>query len=512
MRPIAPVPCPVLEPQSDRDAAPPTRREALARIGTWALASTLPAAIAACGGGGDPITPVSAAPAPAPAPGPAPAPPPPAPPAGTPLGRLKAALAAPAIGAATLRLSVTQGAGNTVATTLGAGAVFMPPMDNPQRQTLATVPQLWGFRRDLWRAQPGAVIGSVVYPMSRDHIAATSGSNGVCGLHFHFDGAAFEMLLAGTTVQVTLIVDGRYASDRTIGTVLDAGVPGAPLATPNTLVRFDFGTRAARKVSVYATSTQGPCALVVGAADRIEPWDRSGEAAFAVMTESYGQVASPHWGGTGPFWEAAALLGIPHLDRDAIGGTGYAPNNATAETRNPGNAFGARLPSNVDASPDLFLTAGSLNDNNSVAALPLYASGAEARAAFDAAVAGYYRDLRSALPNAVLAATGPWAPRQSIPTDPVARSKAETIRLALRSVGGPWVFLDNLGGGWSNSAGASATTGGPWQTGTGRVGAPAGDGNADTDLSSDGVHPSETGSLRMATRIAADLRAAIEAL
>jgi len=487
------------------DAAALSRRQALGRIGAWAAACAVPVSLPGCGGGGDPIAPVSHAPAPTPAP---------APPAGPSLRRLKAALSVPSPpGAPAAPINVSQGASNTIASSFGVRATFIPPLDDPQQPNLGTVPQVWGYRRELWHAQTGAVImGHTVYPMLREHRSATNGSIGVCGLHFMFDGRAFELLVAGVGSHITLVVEGRYAATRTIETTLDAGLPGTPLSVPNTLVRFDFGSAAARKISLYATSSQGPCALVFDSADHVVPWDRSADASFAVMTDSYGQASSRHWGPTGPLWEAAAALGLPHLDSDAIGGTGYAPNNATVETRNPGNAFVSRLVTSVDAAPDLFLTAGGLNDNNSVAALPLYASTADARAGFEAAVARYYRDLRTALPNAVLAATGPWAPRQSIPTDAVARSKAETIRAALVAAGGPWVFLDNLEGGWSNSAGASAAAGGPWQTGTGRVGAPAGNGNADLYLSEDGVHPNEAGVVYLADRIATDLRAAIGAL
>jgi lysophospholipase L1-like esterase len=331
-------------------------------------------------------------------------------------------------------------------------------------------------------------------------------------VHFNFDGAAFEVLFAGTEVQVTLVADGQYTTSRIIQTRLSTGVAGAPLSAPNTWVRFDFGSAAIRQISIYARSSQGPCAIAVAANDLLEAWDRSGEASFGAMADSYGGAFAPHWGVSGPFWEAAALLGIAHLDQDAARGTGYAPNNANVDARNPGNAFRARLASNVNALPDLFLSAGGINDNNSIAAPPLYASAADALAGFNAGVAGFYQDLRAALPVAVLAATGPWAPRQVIPTDPVAQSKADTIRAALQAVGGPWVFLDNLNGGWVNSAGAFSAPEGPWQTGTGNSGAPAFDGNGDLYLAADGVHPSEAGNVYLGTRIAEGLRAAILAL
>lgn len=487
-----------------------TRREVVKRLCALATPPAAAAWLAGCGGGEPAPTPASPEPQPAPAP-PVPAPPPPPPPPAT-LIRLKAALQRAPLTVNADPITVTQGSGNSVASSFGAGALIYPPLANPDALSLATVPQVWGHRHELWRLESGAVIaGHVVYPVSRSHPAATLGSGGPCGLHFVLDGAAFEILFAGTDAQITLLADGHYMAPKLIRTTLSAGVAGAPLSAPNCFARFDFGSRAVRRISVYAVSSQGPCAIAVDAGAQLQPWDRSGEASFAGMADSYGGGAGPNWIG-GLFFEAAALLGIPHLDLDAIGGTGYAPNNTNADTRNPGNAFPARLPSNVDAAPDLFLTAGGINDNNSAAALPLYASAADALAGFNAGVSSHYRALRAALPDAVLAATGPWKPRQTTPTDPVEQSKADTVKAALREVGGPWVFLDNLNGGWVNSAGASAPPTGPWQTGSGNSAAPAGDGNGDLYLSADGVHPNEAGLLYLGTRLAMDLRAALLAL
>lgn len=489
-----------------------TRRLALQRLCALMAAPAAPLLLASCGGGGGDADSEPAPVAPAP---PAPAAPPlpaPVPSARTPLGRLKIAIGQPALSVSADPVSVSQGAANSASPALGTSAVVIPPLTNPSGQTLATAPQVWGFKRNLWTAQAGAVIGSVVYPMSRNHPAATTGSNGVCALHVVFDGRAFEILFAGSNTRVTLVADGRYMAPQVIQTTLDRGVPGALLSAPNTFVRFDFGTATSRQISIYAVSSQGPCAIAVAATDRIEPWDRSTEASIASMADSYGGAPSPNWGVSGPFWEAAALLGIPHVDLDAIGGSGYAANNTNVETRNPGNAFRARLPTSVDAKPDLFITAGGINDNNSIAAPPLYATVAEAFAAFNAGVASYFADLRTALPDAVLAAVGPWAPREVVGGDPVALSKADAIKGALQAAGGAWIFIDNLRGGWSNSAGASAAGFGPWQTGTGNSGTPRGDGNGDLYLAAEGVHPNAAGSLYLGTRLATDLRAAIMAL
>ncbi len=471
-----------------------TRRLALGRM--LAVAAVPAAWLAGCGGsddGGDSVAP------------------PPALPTTPALARLKAALAsAPLVTSPTL-ITVTQGHENSAASSFGAAALIYPTLGTPE-QSLADIPQVWGHRRELWihESNGARIEGHDVYPVHRPHRAATLGSAGICGLHFELDGSAFELLMAGRQTAITLIVDGRYMAPQLIETTLDVGIPGVSLAAPNKFVRIDFGSRARRRISVYATSSQGPCALAVAVQDRLSPWDRSGEASFAAMADSYGGGKGVNWRG-GPFWEAAALLGIPHLDLDALGSTGYAQIATNGDSFHVGNTFPNRLPSSVDALPDLFLTAGGINDNNSLA-LPPYATAAAAQAGFNAAVTRHYRDLRAALPGSVLVALGPWAPQQFTPTHPVAQSKADAIKAALIAAGGLWVFLDNLNGGWVNSAGASAPASGPWQTGTGNTGALAGDGNGDLYLSADGVHPNEAGCLYLGTRIASDLRAALTAM
>ena len=482
-----------------------SRRHAMRHMFAWAAAAAAGAPLAGCGGGSG----GSEAPAVS-------APPPVSPPVTPPptrsaaLRRLLAALQAAAPTLRPLPPTVTQGAGNDTASTFGAGAQVWPPLLNPAAASLAMVDTVWGFRRDRWsvpRAGQAAIAGQVVYPVTRKHRAATLGSEAVCGLHFMLGGSAFEVLLAGSNPNITLRVDGQCATSALIERSLSNGVAGPPLNQPNAWVRVDFGSEQLRRVSLYARSSQGPCAIAVAAGDRLQPWDRSAEASMSFMSDSYGGASGPLWGVGGVFWEAAALLGIPHIDGDAIGGTGYAPNNIPV-SGNAGNAFPARLASSVDTAPDLFITAGGINDNNSLA-LPPYATAQAARDGFNAAVSGYYTQLRAALPQSVLVALGPWAPRQATPTDAVAQSKADTIRAALVAAGGPWIFLDNLSGGWSCSSGAVSAGSGPWQTGTGNSAAPAGDGNGDLYLAADGVHPNAAGALHLATRMATDLRQAL---
>ncbi len=477
----------------------PARREALLRLLAWAAAAPLTGCSASLEGDAPAVA----------------SPPPPS--GSTAISRLKAALLQTPLQASTATLTLTQGSGNSPVSGFGATAQVLPAFNSANTASLATVAEVWGFRRDTWSVPaPGAaaIAGVPVFPVQRSHPAATRGSEGVCALHFSMQGRALEVLFAGTQVNLTLIADGLVLAGGFISTTLADGVAGAALNAPNTFVRIDFGTAAPRRLSLYARSSQGPCAIAVAGDDSVQPWDRSAEASMAAMADSYGGYASALWSSGGPMWEAAALLGIAHIDISAAGGTGYAPNSAPG-AGNEGDAFPARLATTTAGAPDLFITAGGINDNNSLALFP-YVTADAARLGFEAATRNYFTSLRAALPQSLLVAMGPWAPRENTPPNPVELSKAEAIAAALAAAGGPWVFLDNLRGGWRCSSGASAAAGpgeaGPWQTGTGRVGAPTGVGNGDRFVDRDGTHPTAAGVQHLGARMADGVRAALATL
>ena len=483
--------------------APPTRRDALQRLFALATAAGGLAGCGASGAGNAPIV----VPLPSP-PTPPPSPVPPAPPPSVVVTRLKTALAstAPTFDATTV-LTVTQGATESAASSFGSGAQFFPPLPQDSGASLATVAQVYGHRRELWPQAASSIAGQAVIPVAVNHAAATLGSTGRIGLHFIHAGSAFELLVRGANNAVTLVVDGKYVgcSDATQTlSQMNTSLTGGPITRANTTLKFDLGVRATRHVSLYSMASVGACALIVDAADSVTPWDRSAGASFAAISDSYGGAPTTAWGYGGLFYQAALALGIPHVDLDAIGGTGYGPNPSNATTLLVGNAFDARLPSITESLPDLFVTAGSLNDNNSQALAP-YASAADAKAGFAAVAARYYTDLRAALPDAVLAAVGPWQPPPNLPASAAEVDKAAVIKAALAAAGGHWIFVDNINGGWSNSAGASAAASasdGPWQT----------LGNAATYISDDNVHPNAAGCAYLASRLSAALRAAILAL
>ena len=424
------------------------------------------------------------------------------------MSRLKTALATtpPAIDATTA-LGVSQGASESVASSFGNGAQFFPPVPQDSGSNLSTVAQVYGHRRDLWPQAPSDIAGQTVIPVAVFHAAQTLGSESRIGLHFIHAGSAFELLVGGANNTVTLIVDGNYVgcADATQPLVqMNTSLTGGPITQVNTTLKFDFGSNATRHVSLYSMASHGACSLIVAAGDTVTAWDRSGEPAFAAISDSYGGAPTTTWGWGGLFYQAALGLNIPHVDLDAVGGTGYGPNSANAATLLAGNDFDARLASITESQPDLFVAAGSLNDNNALALAP-YASGADAAAGFQAAVAGFYTHLRSMLPDAVLVALGPWQPPPNLPAPQHELDKASVIKAALTAAGGHWIFLDNINGGWSNSSGASSApsaSDGPWQTLA----------NAATYIAADNIHPNAAGCAYLASRMSAALRAAILAL
>jgi len=426
--------------------------------------------------------------------------------------------AARPLGVSAPGIDVIQGQSNLAEPSLGPAAIIVPkPLGygvNPNPVTLIEVPQVWGFRSQMWNRFPGGFAGTTeangswFQPVSFVHRFETTASGVPCAIHFVFDGAAFEVLFAGTNVNAVIIADGMYLTPKSIRNNWRNGLEGAGLNAYDTYVRFDFGRAAVRQVSLYCYSTLGPSAIAIGANDSLVAWDRSGEPSLCAQTDSYGAAGSTQWPFNAIFFEAAMRLGIPNVDVDAVGGTGYAPNNVVTR---PSDSFLGRLPVMSRISSDLFITAGGINDNNWLA-LPPYATGADARAGFEAATRRYFQELRAAMPDSVLAATGPWQPNQAFYPQS-ANDKADTTRAALRAVAGPWVFVDNLRGGWESSSGASsAPANAAWQTGTGNVSQPRGDGNADLYVSGDGVHPSAAGSRYLGEQLANSLKAAIASL
>lgn len=165
---------------------------------------------------------------------------------------------------------------------------------------------------------------------------------------------------------------------------------------------------------------------------------------------------------------AGALLNVDsHFD--ASGGTGYVSTGPPQWHRSP---YGDRLANIVQVNPAMVVIYGSTND----AKYPPQ----------DVAVAArrFWSAIRQALPRAKIVVIGPIRPNDNWKLE-------------------PWIdALQNA----AKEDGLSFVDASSWIHGTGSVAQPRGDGDADTFISADGVHPSPTGHAYLAQKTAEVLR------
>ncbi|MEU3665762.1 GDSL-type esterase/lipase family protein [Streptomyces virginiae] len=187
-------------------------------------------------------------------------------------------------------------------------------------------------------------------------------------------------------------------------------------------------------------------------------------------------------GGQGTWFpRAARALGYTDAWNESLGGTGYITAGSTA-------TLGTRAPIDViPNAPDLLFISAGYNDNGG------------SQPSIAAAAASLYSAIKAGLPATTIYVIGCWSPSGS-PASSITNTD-NTLRAEAASAGLP--FISPLTGGAYNAAGTLIATHGPWITGTGRVGATTGSGNADTYIGTDAVHPTDAGHTYLAGRVVA---------
>lgn len=182
------------------------------------------------------------------------------------------------------------------------------------------------------------------------------------------------------------------------------------------------------------------------------------------------------------------LLGWNDVRQVAVGGTGYI-NNAGTRSK-----IANQIPNWLTVNSDL--TAASVNVITVAAGYNDYATSAATVAAEAAAdvVA-----IRAAFPNALIFVFGVWAGVRG--PDATTTAIETAILASVAAAGISNVYLIPV-----------STDAAPWTFGTGRVGAPNGSGNSDTDISTDGTHWSNQGHLNGGRRGANGIRSKLLAL
>lgn len=269
------------------------------------------------------------------------------------------------------------------------------------------------------------------------------------------DSARVEVLQTGTgpNSQLTVFVNGFQVNRTPTRFPADGGLYA-------TMV--DFGKPARRELRFLFNDPLFAGLLIDHGASAAPP-PRQGRFRAMFLGDSYTE--------SGQCWAmiAAYLLGWDDTWLSGVGGTGY------INTGRGGLNFLGRLDTDVIAyRPDVLVVSGGLND-----------SGFPPKDLEKAAAALFDRITRE-LPDTVVFVLGPWSPRSAV------RPEINAALLTAASGRPNFHWVPNYDD--------------HWITGTGRDGAPTGDGNSDVMIGGDGTHPTPEGHRYLAQRFATYMR------
>lgn len=324
----------------------------------------------------------------------------------------------------------------------------------------------------------GAPDTSYVLPLSKYPNTYTSGQS-VWSVEFGTDAADFQvrMKYISAATMYRLSIDGRRVTDlmQSSGGI----TPGS-----GHLISINLGSATPRRIRLdFSTFPFGGVYLPPGATMWQVPLDGG---RLAVLGDSLPDGSSMNTGGGSGTWftRTAKHLRCDDAWEQGRGGTGYVTAGSFATLIN-------RLPLDVVApAPDRLIVWAGYND-----------SGTD-QTALGVAASSLYAAIRAGLPNSLVYVIGCWSPSGS-PGASLTNTDG-TLRTAAAAAGYP--FISPITGAVYGPSGTLVATHGAWITGTGKVGATTGTGNADIYIGSDGVHPTDAGHVYLARRITAALR------
>ncbi|MFD3717288.1 SGNH/GDSL hydrolase family protein [Streptomyces sp. NPDC058674] len=324
----------------------------------------------------------------------------------------------------------------------------------------------------------GAPDTSYVLPLSKYPNTYASGQS-TWSVEFGTDAATFQVRFKhiSSATMYRLSIDGRRVTDL---------MQSAGGITPGSghLITIGLGSATPRRIRLdFATFPFGGIYVPPGASVWQVPLDGG---RLMVLGDSLPDGSSMSTGGGHGTWfgRTARHLGCDDGWEQGRGGTGYVTAGAFATLIN-------RVPLDVVApGPDRLIIWAGYNDS------------ATDQTALGTAAAALYAAVQAGLPNCQTTVIGCWSPTGSPGTS--LTNTDVTLRLAAAAAGFP--FISPITGAVYNGAGTLVATHGPWITGTGRVGATTGSGNADGYIGTDAVHPTDAGHAYVARRITAALR------
>lgn len=313
------------------------------------------------------------------------------------------------------------------------------------------------------------------YPNTRGNLTS---SQAVWTVEFGTDAQTFQLRFNYQTAGTyRLSIDGRKVTDL-MQTV------GGTTAGSTHLMTVDLGSATPRVIRLdFYTVPFGGVYLPPGATmwSTVRRADR-----FMAFGDSLSDGSAINTGGGAGTWvhRAARFLGSNDVWDEARGGTGYITAGAYATLAN-------RVSADVIAwTPNRLVVWAGYNDNTG------------SQSAIATAATSLYSTIKAGLPSCEVYVIGCWSPTGS-PAASITNTDT-TLRTAAAGAGYP--FISPITGSCYDSTGTLVATHGAWITGTGRVGATTGSGNADIYIGTDAVHPTDAGHVYLARRITAAIR------
>jgi len=290
-----------------------------------------------------------------------------------------------------------------------------------------------------------------------------SGMTGVTGSVWCWtDGTAVEFIASFSQIRIYCSEDGGPV--QLVSTVTGGAANGAAQYIPITCA--DRRPRLWRFDCNVSTQFYG---IKVGVLDTIWPYRPTDVTRCILMGDSFGEGSGATHAQDGYVVQLGHILGITDMRSSSLGGTGLIKTNGARVK------YRDRCATDVIAySPTWVIIQGTQNDN-------AYAA-ADLQAEFTALVA----QLRAGISGVRISFLSVWNTTGTFP------SSASTNNAALVAT--------------ATALGCDTIDWSDYITGTGRVGATTGDGNADYYVGTDSTHPSTAGHLYRAVRLADQVR------
>lgn len=331
----------------------------------------------------------------------------------------------------------------------------------------------------------GTVYPDTYYALPSSRYPGTRGSQPVYSVDFVTDASVFEVstkYINATQQTIQVKVDGRRTT--TVPRLVGGTTLGGRL-----LYKVDFGTTATRKITLETSYFPfGGVFLPSGASLSKSSGTKP---VVAVVGDSISGGSAQNTGVGAGTWvlRAADYLGWSNAWNESVGGTGYVATGSSV-------AIPTRIQDDaVRYQPQRLVLWAGYNDQ----LLDQASIGSAASSTLGA--------VRTGSPATRIYVVGPFSPSGTPGTSLLLTDT--TLRQAAAAAQVP--FISPATGVVYGADGQVVARQRPWISGTGSVAAPVGDGNADSYIGTDKVHPTDVGHAYLARRMAAAINEAMTA-